>query len=368
MALAGCTGNGGGGGTEGGSGGTQSGGSGGTESGGSTSSGGQEMQHISLTAPAAPWTAAVGKYMQEEKVLDDLLNSAGYSYEMKITYGGPPLFASGKTDIAGLGATEASIMAATRKFNVVIPGQTYVANGDLAVRPGSKYDPDKVGGIDQAMQNIADSGTFGIGGWEGGDVKIFSVLFPDAFDLQFKQDGGDFKVNSTGDYSTLPKLIVKGDLDVGDILMSLNGFPNFLADPPKLKSLAFVPDLMRDNGFNADAFGGIVARKQFADQNGDAISAYVKAWQKGIDWFKSNPVAATKRYQDLFPGLKTDKQINWITDFALGKTSVGDTPVFYDPVALDDQWISRQKKFLAKAVDRGVVPSGWSDYVEFRKM
>ena len=150
--------------------------------------------------------------------------------------------------------------------------------------------------------------------------------------------------------------------------MTLNGFPNFLADPPRLTSLAFVPDLMHEYGFNSDAFGGIVCRQEFMDGNEGAVSAYVEAWQQGIDWFTDDPVSAADRYRDLYPGLENDEQLNWLADFAMGETDVGNTPVFYDPVSLTDEWISQQERFLDLAAEKEVVPGSWADWVEFRKV
>lgn len=381
LSLAGCTGDGGDGGGDG-DGGDGGGGDGGGDGddggggddggdggdGGSTNGGETELEQISLTVPAAPWPAAVANYLQDSETLDDHLGSAGYTYEMEITYGGPPLFASGESDIAGLGATEASIMAATREFNVVIPGQTYIANGVLAVRTDSEFDPEVAGSQEAAMQTVADEGRFGIGGWEGGDVQIFGVLFPEVFDLEFREEGGDFEVLSTGDYATLPQLILDEEIDIGDIVMTLNGFPHFMSDPPRLTSLAFVPDLMRENGFNPDAYGGIVAMEDFAEENPDALEAYVEAWQEGVDWFYDDPTQAIDEYRDIFPGVENDEQVEWIADFALGETDVGDTPLFYDPVALQDDWIDEQERFLDLAASRGDLPEDWADYVEFRQL
>jgi ABC-type nitrate/sulfonate/bicarbonate transport system substrate-binding protein len=362
LSLAGCLGGDGGDGSDGGDGGDGSDGGDGAVT---TTAGGEELQELSITSPAATWTAAVANYLMDENILDDLLESAGYTYEMEITYGGPPLFASGQSDIAGLGATEASIMATNREFNVVIPGQTYVANGTIVVRDGSPFDPDEAGGLQQAFENLANDGVFGIGGWEGGDVKIFSVLFPEAFGLEFGEDTGDFTVRSTGDYGTLPQLVADGELDSGDVIMSLNTFEFFLSDPPELTALKYVPDLMVENGFNPDSFGGIVARKEFADQNEDALTAYVEAWQEGVDWFYDDPSQAVNRYQDIFPGIDTDRELEFIVDFATGQTEHAKTPVFYDPVSLTDEWISQQERFLNLAAERGQVPSGWEDWVEF---
>lgn len=356
LPLAGCLGGGDGGG-DGGDGG------GGTV----TDTGAMELQEVSLTAGANPWILVEGNYIIDEGILAEKFESLGYTPSMEFTYGGPSLFASGQTDIAGIGPTEANIMAANREFEVVIPGKTFKAASVMTVRPGSPFDPEEVGGREQAIQNLAEEGVFGIGGWEGNDVKMFSALFPKAYGLEFKQEGGDFTVNSTGDYAALPQLVVDGDLDLADAVMTLNSYPHYLADPPRLTNFAFLPDLMNDHGYTADAFAGIVTRKEFADENPDLLAAYVDAWQEGADWFFSDPIAATERYLDSF-GDVPDEDAEFIGSFGAGETEFGNQGVFYENVAIEDEWLDRHLSFMEAAEEAGTVPSGWADWAEYRQV
>lgn len=358
VTLAGCTG------TDGGDGDGDGDGDGGEVT---TTGGSMELEEVSLTAGANPWIIVEGQYIIDEGILQEKFESLGFTPSMEFTYGGPSLFASGKTDIAGIGPTEAAIMAANREFEVVIPGKTFKAASVMTVRPGTPYDPAEAGSQHDAIHNLAEDGVFGIGGWEGNDVKMFSALMPKAYGLTFAQEGGDFTVNSTGDYASLPQLVVDGELDLADAVMTLNSYPHYLADPPRLTNFAFLPDLMNKHGFNADAFAGIVTRKEFADQNPDLIEAYVDAWQEGADWFYDNPLEATKRYLDAF-GEVPEEDAEFISSFGAGETEFGGQGVFYENVALEDKWLDRQVKFMEAAVEAGTVPSGWQDWAEYRQL
>lgn len=364
VSLAGCGGDGddgGGGNGDGGDGdgGDGDGGNGGTTTGNVT----EELETLNLSWAPAPWPAAIGSYMQNEGILEEELNPHGYTPEAQVTYSGPSLFASGQVDISGIGGTEAAFLASQREMDLSVVGHLYAANGIDPVIAGSQWDPDNTGSVQASLERIASEGRFGIGGWEGGDVKVFQVLFPEVFDLSFQQEDGDFTV-VTSEYATLPQLIEDEEIATGDCIMSLNARPRYMSDPPTFKTLFFIPDLMTENGYNRDTFTGITTTQSFREENPEAVAAYVNAWQRGIDHFYENPVEVVSNNMDTFQ-VENDEQVQWLVDFALADWDQTDTPVVYEQSALDSDWISKQEDFLSGAVEYGGLSESWSDFVEY---
>lgn len=332
-------------------------------SGGGDGDGGGSTDEVSIAYAPPPWNTSTLGYAVDEGILEQKLNDAGYDLSFEWSWEDVTLFASGQVDVCSIGPTECAFMATQRDMNLAHAGRVLTAYGSACVRTDGEFDPANTGGREASIQKVADEGTFGIGGWEGGEVKIFRVLFPDLFDLQFREEGGDFDVQVVN-YGAQAQLIVDGELDCAGVFPSLGGVPYLRGDPPEVTSLWWVPDLMVEAGYTQDAYGGLSMRQEFADANPDAVTAIVEASQEALDWFHDDPVGAVGRYREDF-GVEDDDDVRFIAEHQILGEYDQEVSVIPTEAGLSDDWIQRHTAFLDASAEMGDLPDDWADRVEF---
>lgn len=362
--LAGCSGDGDNG-SSGGNGGS-SGTSGGDGGGGS----------FKLTAiPSSP-SALVLNHVIESGTLDEKVQEAGYdSVDAQLTWEGPPQFAAGQSDMAvgDMSGIEAARMGAERDIDLSVMGRITSNYVGMLVERGGDYDPENTGDVQATVDAIVeDNANLGIPGWESGSVPPSQIIMQENFGISLAEDGGDLNAISA-DYGAIPQLLLDGELAMGLTAPPLGAAPNFVEDPPSVKPLYWNSSELIDAGYGVPPLGDVITRQSFADENEEAVSAVLEAYQEGVEWFLEDPVSVATESTDNMEivGASNEQEAEFIVSWSFDSQEneyAPDWPPFYeDPHATDD-WIQQNEEFLASTADIGQIPETWDEHVEYRSV
>jgi hypothetical protein len=383
--LAGCTGGNGSGGSggsdgSGGSGGSDgsdgsggSGGSGGSDgSGGSgddgTATSGGQMKTVSLNVPAYGYWTVMMKEMERQGVLRENMESAGYDFELQYTWSGAPLFAAGKADIVHISPLECARLGPEQGINTVVSGRIASEFEGFWTRPGTDYDPDEVGSIQTAVDNmIKDQATLAHGSWAGGNIPP-GKIFMDQYGQDFSE-GGDFKI-VTASYTAIPRLLADEQIDVA-LTSPMHGGGRFVLGDAMKPIAQFPPWFAGNTGF-VPPLVNVATSQSFMDSDRAAVQAMVDTWKQGAEYlYESGPDAIQDDTDIGHLGCKSMEGARYVINYGLGVDDAPysvDYPVVFEDTYIDDEYISGQQNFLSTIEERGLVPSGWQDYVAFEKM
>lgn len=325
----------------------------GSESGGASS--------ITVASAPTPTTKLQANYLRERTdVFESVYDELGYEAELQLTWDELSLFMGGKADLApSVGSIEAANLASEQDQQLRAHAVTAPQHTALYVRKGSEYDPAEAGSVQAAVDNLAENGTVGIGGWGLGTVPAYRMIFQERFGYEFSE-GGDFEV-VTSEFPTLASLVAKGDIDAGG-----SGPPyNLWSVRDEVTPLLWNQRQVAEMGFprRSVAIGNGVSRAEFASENKEAVAAYFGMLRRANEYLRDNidTLAAESETQEIL-GADSAEQAKWVLEFRLeAKHSPNTVPASPVQNGLTDEYIEQEKQALGKAVEMGNVPEDWAD-------
>lgn len=300
--------------------------------------------------------------------LEEELDEVGVSHELQTTFEGPPLFVSGKTDVAfDISALEAARLTQEQDMDLAVFGRLQTAFMGMHVAPDSKWDITQSGSVQETM-NIADdeNAKIGILGWGVGDVPPQQLILQRLYGKAFYQDNTDFEV-ITSQPAVMPKLILDGELAMGSISATHGAADQLLND--ELKPLYFGADICRQQGWGTPPLSDLVTTQEFLENNRETCEAILRAVNRGTDWVFSDAVNEVPDDPDLRELMITENPdaaeyaVRYHTEPGTKYSPKG--PTLWENNAVTDDWVEDTKKLLRNAEDVDQLDSGWEDKLEF---
>lgn len=324
-----------------------------------------------VTGPSA-YYAVIMTYVQENNILSDKLNEAGYEIEEWIeTFEERPLAAGGHVDITNISTLGGVQMTDDIDIGLVFSSRISTNFLGQMVKRGGPYDPDNTGGVEQSLEKISSDGAkVGVGTWGGGDVPAYQVIF-DQLGYDFTQDSDDFDIVQTG-YTAVGRQVARGRIAMGGT-SPMHGVPDlFMQDPPALKPLFWCAEWLPQNGFGMPMQQLTVCNQQFMEEHEPAVKAMVDSWVEGIEWWWENGASAMeqekyfKRYgwADTVEGAKYAQ--NWATKNLPNDEENPDFPVIYQNPRLTEDFIQQSKDFMNQLVEIGLIRDNWEEDISFK--
>lgn len=350
----------------GGSGGTST-----TEGGGTTTgSPGTEMTQVNMTTHPFGITGIIlDQMINVTDRLTSRLEAEGYTLNAKQAWENAALFAAGGPDLVDINGLEAAIIATERDLDLAVNAQIATNFPGWITRTGSEFDPEEVGGLETAAQNIADDGKVAIGSWGGGEIPPEQIVLKDQFGLNFFENDNDFET-FTADFLTLPKLAANGEADAVSIAPHYGATKFFASEQPELTEVFWNVDQLEQMGYGRPMLNGWTCTQQFTDENPEAVAATVKAWHETVLDFHSRPMEIITSKDAYFQSIAAgnEQQAQWVVDFAVNTEYSLDNRVLFEQNTFTDDIIAGKEKYYNRAAELGVVSSDWQDRLEFRKV
>lgn len=309
----------------------------------------------------------VAQYIKNEGVMEEEMSNAGYDWELQMTFEGLPQFLSGNAQIAGLGGIEAARLAIEREMNLVnFAVRSWMYLGML-VKTGSKWDPENTGSVEATIEKVAsEGGKIGIGGWSFGNVPVDQIILEQGFDKEMAEGGGDVRV-VTAELPSLPSLAAKGDVAMASSSPTHGAAGQLVND--ELKPLYWGHDMLNSLGFGTPPLGGLGCRKEFYDQEPEAVEACLRAWNRGFNWFFENGLEEVPPDKDKRERLGTTSEeqarfaIPWVKH-AEGVKYRSRIPPRSKDIANNEEKTNQVMTFLEATENAGMLESGWDEYFE----
>lgn len=326
-----------------------------------------ELTPVTATIPTWGYWTIIMQHLDEEGIIQQKMEDAGYDLSLQYTWSGSPLFASGDTDITHVSPLEDARLGAEQDMDTTVSGRIVSNFFGFWVRTGSDYDPENTGSVQASMDKLVeDGGNVLIGSWAGGDISAARIAIDSEYGYQFSEDG-DFNVVSASGYTVIPSLIVEGEAPVG-LTSPMHGGGQYVLDD-EIKPLFQFPAILNDYGIEPP-LNNISVRTEFAENNPEALSAMVSAWDEGTTWLFENGTDVIQDEEDVEAlGARTMEGAEYIIEWATtddAKYSI-DSPIVYEDAYMNDEYISSMEEFLTQGVERGLVPDGWEETVTFQK-
>lgn len=353
-ALAGCTGG-------------QSGSEGDGDQSGTDGSG--ETRTIRITMGPGGFQGPVVDYIANQtSVLQDRIENAGdYSVEIQPSWEGASLFASGGPDFAGIGPLEAAELGSERDLELAVNAKVAPNFVTWWVENGGPYDPEETGSVQASIDKMyADGARHAHGSWGSGHVAADKYIHQEVFGHTF-EEGGDLDV-VTSSYSAIPQLIMDGELDSGAGWFNTN--TQQVQDPPGLTSLYTCVDTVRNNDLGTNTLNAWTTTQEFAENNPEAVQAFVEAWQEGMNWLFDAPMERFQESEDYREQIQAEtvEEAEWSVEWALLGGHDTEFPVVYEDVSMGDEWIESNKEFIDNAAALGQVSEDWQDHISYRQV
>jgi hypothetical protein len=333
---------------------------------------------IQVTFPPTGWWAVLGNIMENNDLIQKYKNEHGVdtTYNIKRTWDGIALFASGKTQIAQFGSLESSRIGPERDTEITVFGKVVPQFAEMVVAAGGPYDPANTGGVQQSVDKLAnEGGSIGIGAWGSGSVPGTQIAMDQEFGYNFSQSDPDFDIVTSGFFATA-KLIVDGELAAGHTSPMLGGAPYYSAPEPKVRRLYHIGDAVDELGFGRAPLENQVCTTPFFEENTPVCRVYHDAMSEAISMFHEDPVGIITQSQEMIEslGVANDREATFTVNYGINlKNSFNDLeppnfPSVYRDYTLDDEWISADKKLLDQIAAIGQTSEDWADYVNYEKM
>jgi hypothetical protein len=305
--------------------------------------------------------------MESQGVLEQNMADAGYDYTLQYSWDGAPLFVSGQMDVVHTSPLENARMGPEQGVETSVSGRIVADFEGFWAPPGSRYDPDEVGDVRTAVDNmIADDATLVHGSWAGGNIPPGKILM-DSYGYDFSEEG-DFTI-VTAAYTAIPRLLSEGEADVA-LTSPMHGGGRYVLDGAMVPIAQFPPWFQAETGF-VPPLMNVTTRQSFADENPEAVRAMVETWSAGADFLYENGAGVIADEDDVGNlGCSTMRGAQYAMEWGLGEDVeyAMDQEVIHEDAFLDDEYVEGQTAFLDAAGERGLVPADWADYVSFRQM
>lgn len=334
----------------------------------SDEAGSGDLTPITATIPTWGYWTIIMQHLDEEGIIQQKMEDAGYDLSLQYTWSGSPLFASGESDITHVSPLEDARLGAEQGIDTTVSGRIVSNFFGFWVRTGSDYDPENTGSVQASMDKLVeDGGNVLIGSWAGGDIPAARISIDSEYGYEFSQEG-DFNVVSASGYTVIPSLIVEGEAPVG-LTSPMHGGGQYVLDD-EIKPLFQFPAILEDYEIEPP-LNNISVRTEFAENNPEALSAMVSAWDEGTTWFFENGTDVIQDEEDVEAiGARTMEGAEYIVEWATtddAKYTI-DSPIVYQDANMNDEYIRRMKEFLTQGEERNILPSGWEETVTFQKI
>jgi len=309
-------------------------------------------------------------HIDQSGKLGNELEKVGYDYDLQTTFDGPPLFVSGKTNVAhDISALEAARLTQEQDMQLVVLGRLQTAFMGMHIVQGSEWDPENTGGIQSTMDKATEQNAkVGILGWGVGDIPPTQLLMKRLWSKDFFRDASDFRVITT-DPPVMPKLMLDGELSMGSTSATHGAASQLLND--EIKPLFFASDLVEEQGWGVPPLSDIVTRKEYYENNKEACKAIVEAVNRGTDWVYNKAINKVPQNSNLREILLAESPD--AAEYALkyhveqGTKYSPEQPTLWEENYVTDDWVERTKSLLRNAEDVDQLESGWEDKLEFAR-
>jgi len=366
-ALAGCTGGGDGGGDDGGSGGD--GGSDGGSSGGSdggSDGGSQDLTTVNTAAVPVGLPIEIAlNHVRDSGGMEELWADKGYDFNIELTFEDVTLYASGQVVLDSFSYVEAARLGAEQDVNTVSLGEIESVIQGLHVKAGGPYDPETTGSVGASIDKVVEEGgTFAIDSWASGSLPYAQIIMRDEYGHDLSQ-GGDFSVQTT-DYGTMPKLMMRDEIDMAIFAGTTAGAPQLEAGD--IKPLFWLAPKLRDIGAGVGPLASIVGREEFVREEPEAAISWLDMWNDGIQYIHDNvdELATQPDMQEML-NVENEAQAQWILDLVVkGENGAGGEPLLAEPpVGNSEDNIEAKRSLVSDMEELGQIPSGWDDHLTF---
>jgi len=309
--------------------------------------------------------------INETSIVEDEMADAGYDdFNVDESWEDTALFASGQSDFSTFSSLEAAQLGGQRDRNLVVFGRIHPQYMGWMVRNDGEYDPDETGSLEASIDKIVeDEALVGIGGWNGGHVPTDTITMSEVFGYEFAEEGGDFEV-TTADYVAIPTLIDQGDLDVGSTSPEHGAARHLVQDPPALTKLFWGADFAEANGIGIPNLNSLVTTQEFWEEEQEAVEAFTRAFQQGVDWFLDDPkgiVLDDEEYIEML-GAQNAEEAEYIIDWGINLEYDTDLQMIFEDVTMTDEAIEQDREFINYSANIGFVPENWEDRVTFEQL
>lgn len=319
-------------------------------------------------------------HLEETGRLDELMNDAGYDYDIELTWGYPSLFASAQVDVVADTPMGLGRMAAAQGIESV----SFAAQAKnplmVSVPTDSQYlDADTP--AESLQQAAEDNAVFGLNDWVDGST-IFHQLLYEEWGITHTEQDSEFEVIST-EFAAITEMLVEGEFDIAQTTPVNPGHPDHAVAGPNLIPLYHQWDVLDELGFDAPIMvAGLGARADAWEEHREGIVALGQALNEGQQWYSEgmqNQEFHDQEGMNELLGHGSMEASQWYMDFSGGNDLVelyGEEyepwnipeQTTYDSYYLTDDIISAHTDFLDQSAQYGLVGDDWADYVTFEQV
>lgn len=327
-----------------------------------------ETRTIRVTMGPGGFQGIVVDYLTNRtSILEDRITGAGdYDIVVQPSWEGATLFASGGPDFSTVGPLEAAKLASERDLQLSVNAKVAPNYICWYVQNGGEYDPSNTGSVQATVDKLYEDGArHGQVGWGLGHINAEQYILQELFGKEFGPDTDmSLEVVNTN-FSTIPQMIVEGELD--------SGANYFLAsetqaqEEPGMTPLWSDNDIISENDLGVNALNGWTTTQQFANDHAPALEAFLEAWQEGMTWLFEDPMGIVMDNEDYWEQINAsnEQQARWAVEWGMLGEHATSNPVVYEDISMSDSWISSSEKFVNAVADLGQVTPDWQDYLEY---
>lgn len=286
--------------------------------------------------PVGPsaWSA---KNMIDKGIYKKYGDKIGVEYKVMYPQDDFAAFMGRSVDIASFSPLEVTRLLADEGKEIVVFGK-YISNviGWFVSADNTAKTP-----ADMKGARIA------IPGWDTAAAQVAAVIMKDLWGLNMKEDFEIF----TAPWPAIPKLIAKGDVDMGFSLMPLVMKDWMDGKIKPMYETIGIEYAKHMNGY----MGGVqffCAWKDWFEENTETAKNFLEAYQEGIGYTYSNTDEFLREYMPTEVKGMTDAQMQFMKKHYLGVKFL-----FY-PVYLDEKFVKEEMDFLKKTEKLGFLPEG----------
>ena len=309
----------------------------------------------------------IHRIMEEEGLLEKYGEPAGIEYNIQETWDSVALLAGDQVDMAvSVGAAEAAQIGPEREIELAMHGVMLTQYPGMIVREDSEYATSETGGVQESWDAIQeDQAAVGIGGWGLSMTPLAGLIHNDVFGYDFSEDG-DYNI-LTADFASLPTLLADGELDVAQTspfndASSLNYNPE-TDEMDGFEALYWITDKMGDMGYDplSCSIGNFLTRADFSDENHEAVTGFVSAWQEAVDiFYQDDPTEFVTDFVNEF-NAEDEEEAQAMVEWTMNRNH----EVLTSNVEIDEQFIENDLAALERMSEIGVVGEDWDDWITY---
>jgi ABC-type nitrate/sulfonate/bicarbonate transport system substrate-binding protein len=281
----------------------------------------------------------VWDYMKDEGIIEEMGTEAGFNVTQLETWDEFGLFAGGHADIISTGTYETPLFE-ERGIETVTIGK-YNMNKDLLVTRAEEG-WETAADLPKGCKVASESTT--------GNTVIWGSLINQIDGRELAEDSDDLKL-VTADYQIMPTLVENGEVcaAISDPTQITEGLRTGQVAPlydGKSASELFAEEYAPGHdGVDSNMF---VARKDFFEENPEAIAFFLKVWQRGMDLWQEDPNKIIEAQPEGF-AIQNAADEKFMKDYIKNGFDF-----FNEEVYLDQEWIDAECKVVDLIREAGV--------------